>query len=136
MPDPRELPRVSRPVVPLMGARGPFVAKLVAHRVPRLAAIVRALDQLPEPARGLRGEQPIGIRWRSLEVVHLPSPEEGAGDVPGFPRSIRCQDERALTRPDQNPYAAHVSRASLLCGHKGMTLVGSRTDRCIWQHSG
>ena len=58
VPDASELPRVRRAVVPLVRARYAVVAELVACRLPRLAAVVGALDLLPEPAAGLRRVQP------------------------------------------------------------------------------
>src|SRR5438132_1796262 len=109
MPDPRELPRVRRAVVPQVRARGTVVHELVARGLPRLAAVVRALDHLPEPAAGLRRVQPIRIIRRSLELIDLPAPEVGAADVPPFARSVRRQDERALACTDQDPYPAHLS---------------------------
>jgi hypothetical protein len=107
MPDARELPGVRRAVVPLVGPGDAVVHELVPHRLPRLAPVAGALDQLPEPAGGLRRVQPIRVSGRSLEVVDLPAPEVGATDVPPVARSIRHQDERALARPNQYPYPAH-----------------------------
>src|SRR5262249_5279112 len=67
----------------------------------------RALNELTEPARALRGVQPVRIGRRSLEVINLPAPEEGAADVPLPACAIRSEDERALARADENSYAAH-----------------------------
>ena len=50
VPHPLEFPRMRRAVVPLVRAGHAVVHELVAHRLPRLAAVVRALDHLPEPA--------------------------------------------------------------------------------------
>src|SRR5665213_2787915 len=97
MPDSFELPRMLRPVIPLMGSerpagfRGCVVSKLVAVSfgrtrnglftgrrswlMPGLAAIVGALNDLPEPSAGLRREDAIRISGRSLHVVNLPSSE-------------------------------------------------------------
>jgi hypothetical protein len=50
MPDSLELPGVRCPVIPLVSAGDTVVGKLVIHRPPGLATIVRALDQLAEPA--------------------------------------------------------------------------------------
>ena len=96
MPDALELPGVRRAVVPLVRAGDAVVHELVAHRLPRLAAVVGALDHLPEPAAGLRRIQPIRVGGRSLEVVDLPAREVGAADVPPFALAVRRQDERAL----------------------------------------
>ncbi|MEJ7742261.1 MAG: hypothetical protein WKF73_06760 [Nocardioidaceae bacterium] len=63
MPDAGELPGVRRSVVPLVGAGDAVVVELVADRRPRRAAVVGALDQLPEPAARLRRPQTIqGLR--------------------------------------------------------------------------
>src|SRR5205807_10175406 len=80
---------------------------LVPPRLPRLAAVIAALDQLPVPACVLRGIQAIRINGRALEVIELPAPEEGAAHVPPVALAIRRQDERALPCPNQYPYPAH-----------------------------
>ena len=49
MPDALELPRTGCPVIPLVGARDAGKLELVTDGLPRLAAIVRALNQLTEP---------------------------------------------------------------------------------------
>ena len=107
MPDALELPGVLRAVVPLVRAGDAVVGELVADRLPRLAAVVGALDQLPEPAAGLRRIQPIRVDGRALEVVDLPARKVGAADVPLLALAVRCQDERALARANQYPYSAH-----------------------------
>src|SRR6185437_13510755 len=53
VPDPLELPRVRRAVVPLVRAGDAVVGEILAHRLPGLATVVRSLDQLAEPATGL-----------------------------------------------------------------------------------
>ncbi len=75
--------------------------------VPGLAAIVRALDQLPKPAAGLRRVQPVRIHGRSLHVIHLPARKMGAAYVPFFPLAIGRQNKCSLTRSHQNSHAAH-----------------------------
>src|SRR5712691_126589 len=98
MPDALELPGMLGAVVPLVrgegfaGARGGVVDELVAlarrhaagrgrhsapGRLPRLAAIARALDHLPEPAAGLRRVQAVRVDGRALHVVDLPAPKVG-----------------------------------------------------------
>ena len=62
VPDALELPGVRRAVVPLVGAGHAVVGELVADRLPRLAAVVGALDHLPEPAAGLRRVEPVRDR--------------------------------------------------------------------------
>src|SRR5690242_19309263 len=61
MPHPLDLPGIRTVVVPLMRAGHAVVRELVADRVPRLPAVVRALDHLPEPAATLRRVESIGI---------------------------------------------------------------------------
>ena len=51
MPDALELPGVRRAVVPLVRAGNAVVDEFVAHRLPGLAAIVRALDQSARTSR-------------------------------------------------------------------------------------
>ena len=51
MPDPLELPRMRRAVVPLVRAGNAVVDELVAHRLPGLAAVVRSAGS---PARTSR----------------------------------------------------------------------------------
>ena len=107
MPDALELPGVRRAVVPLVGAGDAVVDELVADRLPGLAAVVGALDHLPEPAAGLRRVQPVRVGGRALEVVDLPAREVRAADVPLLALAVRRQDERALARADQYSYPAH-----------------------------
>ena len=109
VPDALELPRVRRAVVPLVRARLAVVGELVADRLPCLAAVVGSLDELPEPARGLRRVQPVRVDRRALHVVDLPAPEVRAADVPLAALGIRRQDERALACSHQHPYSAHRS---------------------------
>src|SRR3984893_9440218 len=107
MPDALELPGVRLAVVPHVRAGDAVVGELVAHGLPRLAAVVGALDHLPEPAAGLRRVEPIRVDGRALEVVDLPPREVGPADVPTFSLGVRPQDERTLPRPHKNPYSAH-----------------------------
>ena len=61
MPDPGELPRMRRPVVPLVRTRSAVVGELVTHRLPGRPAVVGPLDDLPRPAAGLRSVQPVRV---------------------------------------------------------------------------
>ena len=61
VPDPLELPGMSRAVVPLVRAGNAVVGELVAHGLPGLAPVVGALDHLAEPAAGLGGVEPVRI---------------------------------------------------------------------------
>src|SRR6185503_20458351 len=75
MPDALEFQRVRRAVVPQVLAGNAVVDELVADGVPGRAAVVRALQDLSEPAARLRGIQPVRVRRRSFEVVDLPASE-------------------------------------------------------------
>src|SRR5262245_59328754 len=96
-----------RTVVPLMRSGNAVVDELVVHRLPRLAAVVRSLDELPEPAAGLRRVEPVRIGCRSLEVIDLPASKERTTHVPFLTLAVRRQDKRALARAYEHPYAAH-----------------------------
>ena len=61
MPDALELERPRRAVIPLVGAGLAFVDELVSHRLPGLAAVIGALDELAEPAGRLRGIETVRI---------------------------------------------------------------------------
>src|SRR5271156_4827298 len=114
MPNAFEFPRVRRAVVPLVSSGDAVVRKLVAHRLPRLTAIIGPLHYLPGPATRLRRVDPVRISGRSLQVVDLPSRKVRAVDIPMFALAVRSQDERALPRTHQNPYLAHLSPASFV----------------------
>src|SRR3989442_7450147 len=94
MPDALELPGMLRAVVPLMRGeglarlRGRVVGELVAlafgetfrglfqhtsRRLPRLAAVAGALDDLSEPPARLRRVQPVRIGGRSPHGIRLPA---------------------------------------------------------------
>src|SRR5207249_1039367 len=76
---------------------------------PRLAAVVGALHDLPEPTARLRRVNPVGINGRSLHVINLPAAEVRAGDFPVLARAVRGEDERAFFRSDQDSYFAHFN---------------------------
>ena len=131
MPDPLELPRMLRAVVPLVrgqrfaGFRRRVVDELVAFAlghavrgrgrfargraglVPGFAAVVRALDDLAEPTAGLRRIDAIGIDAGTLEVVNLPAREMRPADIPFLALAVRSQNECAFACADQNSYSAH-----------------------------
>ena len=101
VPDALELPGVRRAVVPLVGAGDAVVGELVADRLPGFAAVVGALDDLAEPAAGLRGVDAVGIYGRAFEVVHLPAGEVRAADLPVFTLAVGGEDERSFARAYQ-----------------------------------
>ena len=86
-----------RAVVPLVRAGDAVVDELVADRLPGLAAVVGALDHLPEPAAGLRRIEPVRVNGRAFEVIDLPARKVRAADVPLLALAVRGQDERALS---------------------------------------
>src|SRR6266851_6592549 len=91
-------------------AAGPgFFAGRRSGLMPGFAAIVGALDHLPEPTAGLRRVNSIGISRRSFEVIHLPAGEMRPADVPFFALAVRCKNECALACAHQYPYLAHLS---------------------------
>src|SRR5450432_2983012 len=108
MPDALELPRMLRAVVPLVRARDAVVDIRIADWLPRLPAVVRALDLLPEPAAGLRRIQPVRVNRRTLHVINFPTRKVRAADLPLLAFAIRDQDESALPRANQYSYSAHA----------------------------
>src|SRR5207244_5911312 len=76
---------------------------------PSLAAVIGALNDLPEPAAGLRRIDAIRICGRTLEVIHLPTGKMRSADVPFLALAVRCQDKCTLARSNQYPYSAHRS---------------------------
>src|SRR6185437_11872848 len=124
--DPLELPRLGRAVVPQVRAGvAARVREVVADRFPGEPAVVGPLDDLPEPARVLRGVDPVRVRRRPLEVVDLPPAEVRPADRPLLPLLVRSQHERALARPGQYPYLCHTF-AFLLTA-----LPGCRAPACF-----
>src|SRR4029434_2509933 len=119
MPDALEFPRMLRAVVPLVGGerfprfrrsivnehvtfalRHPIwrhqVLWLCAGRIPRFAAVIGTLNDLPEPGACLRRVDPVGINRRTFHVINFPTREMRAANFPSFARAIRSEDERAL----------------------------------------
>src|SRR5579872_7595079 len=99
MPDSFEFPRMLGSVIPLVRVqlcRRRVVCKFVAFAfgwarlcglsrrrsrlVPRLAAVIGTLNDLPEPAARLRGVNAIGIHGRAFHVVDLPAGEMRPAD--------------------------------------------------------
>ena len=107
MPDPLELPRMRRAVVPLVSAGDTVVQELVADGFPRLTAVVGALDELAEPSAGLRSVDTVGIHRRAFQVIELEAGKVRASDIPVFALTIRGQDECAFFRANQKADTAH-----------------------------
>src|SRR5947207_1028987 len=80
---------------------------LVGGLIPRLAAVVGALEDLTEPSARLRGVDPVWIRRRSLEVIDLPPGEMRSLDLPALAAAIGGQDERTLSGADQYANSTH-----------------------------
>src|SRR5215469_10622277 len=128
MPHALELPGMLRTVVPLMrGERrtrrvidelialplrhparpGGGLAGRRSRLMPCLAAIIRALNNLSEPAAGLRGINAVGIDRRSLQVINLPARKKRPAYTPLLAFAVRCKDECAFARAYQNSYSSH-----------------------------
>src|SRR5579862_1516414 len=127
MPDALELPRMLRPVIPLMscerrrsGVVDEFIALALGHSarscllagrrsrlVPRFAAIVRTLNDLPEPAAGLRGINSIRIYGRSLQVIEFPPGKVRAADLPVLAFAVCRKNECAFASAHQDSDFAH-----------------------------
>src|SRR5206468_4375040 len=100
MPDPLELPRMLGAVVPLVRARDAVVNEFVTfthrhtlrsccrpatRRVPRFAAVIGTLNNLPEPGARLRRVEPVLINRRTFHVINLPARKMRAVIFPVFP---------------------------------------------------
>src|SRR5579864_8194805 len=129
MPHSLELPGMLRAVIKLV--RGERLARLGRHIVdefvarrlgwtgrnrlsrrcsrliPRPAAIIGCLNDLPEPSARLRCVQTVRIGRRSLHVINLPPGEVWTVDLPLIALAIRRQNERTLSCADQNSHVAH-----------------------------
>src|ERR1044071_6290105 len=108
MPHALEFPGMLGAVIPLVsgegrsfGVVGELVALPLGHTirsllfagrrtrlVPGLTAIVRPLNDLPEPTAGLGRVNAIGVGERSFQVIHLPSGEMRAANVPFFALAV------------------------------------------------
>ena len=124
MPDPFELPRMLRPVVPLWVVRGLPVsaevsyanlllsplgmpsgrrrfARRCARLYPGLAAIIGALNDLSEPRARLRRVNPVRINRRTLDVIKFPARKMRPVHFPIFALRIRSQNECAFPCANQ-----------------------------------
>src|SRR5262249_3785683 len=127
VPDARELPRVRRAVVPEVRAGRAVVRELVPERLPRLAAVVGALDQLAEPAARLRRVQAIRLCGRSLQMIHRTTAAERARHAPARESAVGLEDERAFARSDQDSYSAH---------HASFASVGVGPSPVLYRRTG
>src|SRR4029078_9876662 len=109
VPDPLELPRMRRAVVPLVRTGDAVVGELVADRLPRRSAVVGALHDLTEPAARLRRVDPIRVGRRAFQVIDLPAGEMRARALPVLAASLGLQDEGAFSSSPQQPASAHTT---------------------------
>src|SRR5579862_6010502 len=79
----------------------------IVDRSPGTATVIGSLDDLAEPARGLRCVEAIGIGGRGLDVVDLPAAEVRTLDLPITTLAIRFQNERTLARSDKKTNGTH-----------------------------
>src|SRR5262249_28155099 len=111
MPDALEFPWALRAVIPLVGSQrcgrgivGEFVALAFEHAarilffaggssrlMPGLTAIVGSLDDLTEPAAGLRRVNALGVDRRAFQVVHFPAGEMRPVDFPVIALAVGCE---------------------------------------------
>ena len=108
MPDPLELPRVRRSVVPLVRAGIAIVGELVASGFPRPAAVVGPLNDLAEPRARLRRVDAVGVGRRSLHVIDLPATKMRAAHIPAIPLAVGGEDEATLPGAYKNANATHA----------------------------
>src|SRR5687767_8936151 len=76
--------------------------------MPGLAAVIRALNDLPEPTAALGRKQPIRISRRSLDMINLPTGKMRTANVPSFALRVRGQNERPFPCTNQHSYFAHL----------------------------
>src|SRR5665213_833467 len=101
MPHTRELVRMVRVVVPLVGSGRPFVVEFVSHCLPRLTAVVRALNHLPKPAARLGRVKAVRVCGRTVDVVHLPPRKVRSSDLPALTPFVRSKEKSTLSGSDQ-----------------------------------
>src|SRR5262245_22281233 len=90
-----------------IGSGGRFTGRR-SRLMPGFAAIVRALDDLSEPAAGLRRIDSVWVSGRPFQVINLPAGKVRAAHVPLFTLAIGTQYECALTSSNQYAYLAHA----------------------------
>src|SRR5437879_1814139 len=137
MPHAFELPRMLGAVMPLVRRKwlagfsrrivNKFVALALRHPlwsrgrlarrgaglVPGLAAVVRALNDLPEPPACLRCINSIRVGGRTLHVIDLPAAKIRAPDLPFLTLAVGTKNECASARTSENTDMAHVYSCSL-----------------------
>src|SRR2546430_13352555 len=124
MPDAFEFPRMLGAVIPLMRAGDSVVNEHVAlafrhpvrtlqilgaaaRRLPGFAAVIRSLNDLPEPCAGLRRVNPVRINRRPFHMINFPAGNMRSAYFPIFALRIRSQDERTLSCANQQSDSAH-----------------------------
>src|SRR5262249_40960489 len=103
-----------------------LVRELVPRRLPYLAAVVRALDLLPEPAARLRRVEAVRVGRGGPQVGHLPARQMRAVRGPLLALARRRQDQRAPPRADQDSDSAHVrSLPRVSTARSDLSIAGS-----------
>ena len=155
MPNAFELPRVLCAVVPLVrGQRLAGWGRSVVHElvaftfrhairrsrrlsgggsrlVPGFSAVVGALNDLAEPAAGLRDVDPVRIDRRTFDVVNLPAGEVRAADLPAFAAAVGGEDKRALAGANEETYRAHAQVLS----HRKRFCRSNENEKCLTQEA-
>ncbi len=108
VPHALERPRLRRAVVEQVRAGIAVVGEFIADGLPRPAAVVRTLHELPEPTARLRGVDAVGHHRRALQVVHLEAREVGALHRPVLALAVGGEDEGALLGADEDSNSTHV----------------------------
>src|SRR3977135_4122806 len=73
--------------------RGDGLAGGCSRLMPGFAAIVGALNDLPEPSASLRSVDARRLNQRAFQVVHFPAREVRTTDIPFLALAIRCKNE-------------------------------------------
>src|SRR5487761_766587 len=132
MPHAGEIPRGRGAVVPLVRAGHAVVIELITHRLPGHTTVIRTLNQLAEPTRRLGRENPILVDRRTLDVIHLPAPEERAADVPILALAIRIQNEGTFSCTHQHSHATHVPAFPPCANDEPITYFENSSARTVF----
>src|SRR5207248_5328991 len=77
------------------------LARWCTRLYPSLAAVIGALNDLPEPGAGLRRIDPVRINRRPFDMINLPARKMWTVHFTVLALAVRCQDERALPCANQ-----------------------------------
>src|SRR5687767_11656189 len=98
---------------------------------PRLAAVIGALDDLPEPAAGLRHVDSLRIDRRSLHVINLPAAKVRTGDIPLLAFAVGGEDEGAFLGADEDADGGHFLLLLSFSNMLDRNQLGQPTDRSL-----